>query len=45
MAVYADPARGVAVIDFPKPIHWMALEPDKVDELVKLLELHKAKLG
>jgi hypothetical protein len=45
MEVFAQPERGVVVIQFPKAVRWMALEADKVDELIKLLELHKAKLG
>lgn len=45
MEVFADPKKGVVVIQFPSPVRWMGLEPDKLDEFIKLLEHNKAKLG
>lgn len=45
VAIYADHANGVVVLDFPKPVHWFALEGDKVDQLIEVLKKRREELN
>ena len=44
IAIAGDTQRGVVHIRFFKPMEWIALEPEHVDQLIAILEKNKQKV-
>lgn len=44
-AVAADPKKNVVIVDFGKPVQWMAFPPEQVNELINLLMTKLRDLG
>jgi hypothetical protein len=45
MAITADRAKNIVIIDFGKPVTWMGLPPEQVNGLVNLLMQKLRELG
>lgn len=44
-AIAADPVKNVVIIDFGKPVTWMAMPPEQVNGLINLLMMKLRELG